>query len=100
MGMIDIRGALWKSREGIPAVLNVGDLGKKFREARGDPGGGLCMVKGSLKSHSTTDPSSLPAKTSKAFCGLKQQHVGVDSHVSTLHTLVDMCACENRYAFE
>lgn len=42
----------------FPPVLNVGDLGKKFREARGDPGGGLCMVKGSLKSHSTTDPSS------------------------------------------
>jgi len=43
---------------------------------------------------------TLPAKTSEAFCGLKQQHVGVDSHVSTLQTLADMCACENRYAFE
>ena len=39
-------------------VLNVGALGEKFREARGDPGGGLCMDNGSLKSHSTTDPSS------------------------------------------
>ena len=45
----------------------------------------LCMESGSLRSHRTTEPSSLPAKASEAFLGLKQQQVGDDSHDSTLH---------------
>ena len=46
-------------------VLNVGAFGKTFREARGDPGGGWCMDNGSLKSHSTTDPSSYRVNAQK-----------------------------------
>ena len=45
---------------------------------------GLCMARGSLRSHSTTEPSSPPAKAREALCGLKQQHFTGDWHVSVL----------------
>ena len=44
----------------------------------------LCMERGSLRSHRTTEPSSFPAKARDDFWGLKQQQVGQDSHESTL----------------
>ena len=69
-------------------MLNVGTLAMESESLpRGESGVGmdcLCMERGSLKSHTTTEPSSLPAKASEAFCGLKQQQVGEDSQDSTL----------------
>ena len=77
-------------------VLKVGTLATVSESCplgeRGVATGSLCMDRGSLRSQRTIEPSSLPAKASEDFCGLKQQQVGDDSQQSTLCVCVWVCS--------